>query len=355
MKNLLTSLLLFAAPLTIFGIPSTENSKAFSSLIKASTQVVNVDGRYQMTLPKYLSPDSSLNREASLQFANIFKEVYIIVIDESREMFLDMYWDSIGFDSTKSALENYSNSQMSSIHANMKTVTYESEFRILQTQSGKSLVKDISGFQDGIEDEMGFTVAFIEGKFNLYMVMTWTFAKTKKTYQRDMDNMIISFKELSGSVITVPYFEEYTHCTFLTPGDCYVDSSIMVKQYGIASYVAYDRQFCIAVAEHKLEDWDGDPKPFASTLDYFTISQRNFMYKHYDTLTTTEVVSAKVDDIPVRTFEFHITQNGEKWIHYFMMIQGAEVLHLVEIYFPAENLEANKNDVKLVFDSFREL
>jgi hypothetical protein len=57
-------------------------------------------------------------------------------------------------------------------------------------------VCDVAGTQEGIDDAMGFTVAFIEGKETLYMVMTWTFEKTKSEYQEDMDKMINSFKEL---------------------------------------------------------------------------------------------------------------------------------------------------------------
>lgn len=161
-------------------------------------KIDDLDGNplYSMKLPDYLTAGDDLNDEASLQYQNIYKEVYVIVIDEPKQDFIDVFMSLDDYDSTKSAVDNYADAQMESIEGNMSTVTSKSTIR--KTKFGKcdARVADVAGTQEGIDDAMGFTVAFVEGKETLYMVMTWTFEKTKSEYQEDMDKMINSFKEL---------------------------------------------------------------------------------------------------------------------------------------------------------------
>lgn len=161
-----------------------------------SFEEVKINGLYSMKLPDYLTPGTDLNSEASLQYENVYKEVYVIVIDEPKQDFIDVFQELGEYDSTKSACDNYAEAQMKSIEDNMTTVTSKSTMRKTKLNGCDARVADVAGTQDGIDDAMGFTVAFVEGKETLYMVMTWTFEKSKDTYQDDMDAMINSFKEL---------------------------------------------------------------------------------------------------------------------------------------------------------------
>lgn len=163
---------------------------------KTKFNEVKINDLYSMSLPDYLTKGYELNSEASLQYQNEAKEVYVIVIDESKQEFIEVF-QSIGeYDSTKSAVDNYAEAQMESIEENMSEVTSKSTMRKADLAGCPARICDVSGTQDGITDAMGFTVAFIEGKETLYMVMTWTFEKTKSEYQDDMNEMINSFKEL---------------------------------------------------------------------------------------------------------------------------------------------------------------
>lgn len=162
-----------------------------------SFQEVKINGLYSMKLPDYLSEGFDLNDEASLQYQNTAKEVYVIVLDESKEDFVTMYKDILeDYDSTKSAVDNYATKQMESIEENMETVTSKSTIRKSKVNGCDARIIDVTGTQTGITDAMGFTVAFIEGKETLYMLMTWTFENTKGEYQDDMDKMVNSFREL---------------------------------------------------------------------------------------------------------------------------------------------------------------
>lgn len=161
-----------------------------------SFQEVKINGLYSMKLPDYLTEGNDLNDEASLQYQNIYKEVYVIVIDEPKQDFIDVFMELGDYDSTKSACDNYAEAQMESIEGNMETVTSKSTLRKTKLNGAEARVADVAGTQAGIDDPMGFTVAFVEGKETLYMIMTWTFEKDKAKYQDDMDMMVNSFKEL---------------------------------------------------------------------------------------------------------------------------------------------------------------
>lgn len=160
---------------------------------------VNATGEtadYSMELPDYLTEGYDLNKEASLQYQNTSKEVYVIVIDESKSDFVEMYRDILDdYDEDKSACANYAEAQMESIEGNMESVTSKTGPRTDKINGMDAMVYDLTGTQSDIVDGMGFTVAFVEGKETLYMIMTWTYEKDKDKYQADMDKMIASFKE----------------------------------------------------------------------------------------------------------------------------------------------------------------
>lgn len=161
-----------------------------------SFKEVKINNLYSMSLPEYLTVGNDLNDEASLQYQNIYKEVYVIVIDEPKQEFIDVFKELGDYDEAKTPCDNYAKAQMESIEGNMETVTTKSTMRKTKISGCDTRIADVAGTQAGITDAMGFTVAFVEGKENLYMIMTWTFEKDKDKYQEDMDMMINSFKEL---------------------------------------------------------------------------------------------------------------------------------------------------------------
>ena len=151
---------------------------------------VNVQGRYAMKVPDYMTEGFDLNDEATLQQQNIYKEVYVIVIDESAQEYKDMYIAMDEYDTNQTLLVNYAGSQMKSIRENMETVTYQSAPRTIKTGCGDAIVYDVHGTQADITDSMGFTVGFVHGRLNVYMIMAWTYAKSHHKYQEDFDAMI---------------------------------------------------------------------------------------------------------------------------------------------------------------------
>lgn len=58
---------------------------AFSNCKKETIfNEVKVNGQYSVLIPEYLSPAVGMHEQASLQYQNEEKEIYVLVIDESK-------------------------------------------------------------------------------------------------------------------------------------------------------------------------------------------------------------------------------------------------------------------------------
>ncbi len=321
---------------------------------------VNVAGRYSIMLPTYLTEGFDLNSEASLQYQNVIKEVYIIVIDEPKQEFIDVFREIEDYDTTKSPLENYARAQMESIRSNMSVVTSESPIRLVQTGCGQAIMYDVAGTQEGIDDAMGFTVGFYEGKLNLYMIMIWTFEKTKSVYQADMDAMLVSFKELSGAINSSPYHIQNEKFSVEFPR--FMTQDTTTSDYNIVNFSSSEKELYVSVNEHLKSNWDEGYKAWperktSSLLDYFTVDQRNFIHKNSPKDThSSETLSGKSNGSNWRTFSFTEGPVDDiQWYREFRIIEGKAHFYFIEIYCPLSAKESNSADTKSIFESFKVL
>jgi hypothetical protein len=157
------------------------------------SETVNVEGLYSMTMAKDLSPRDDLNEEASLQYGNILKELYIICIHESHEEFENALLVT-GLDSLYTIdLEGYAelllDGMLDQIEAHEEPVLRDISVNGL---SGKKTAFDANS--GGVDAH--FQIAYIRGKENYYQIWTWTLMDRKEKHATEMDEMIRSFKEI---------------------------------------------------------------------------------------------------------------------------------------------------------------
>lgn len=156
-------------------------------------QLVNINGDYSMMIPKHLKTTTELNDQASLQYQDIYKELYIIVIDESKEEFIKTFKDLDEYDDKKSAERNYREVQMKTM-AEKLTIETTPEVKKANIGGLESEIVDFIGMSEGIAEKIYYKFAFIDGKDNMYMVMAWTLASNKDKNSEEMDAMLNSFK-----------------------------------------------------------------------------------------------------------------------------------------------------------------
>jgi len=134
---------------------------------------------YTMELPDYLTEANGINEEAEVQYQNVIREVYLVVIRESKA---DTY--GYTFDSYCDFVKN-----------NVKEVTvgeFENEEHVR--------VNNMSSLQfEAFEDLDGTMIYYFIGVFesenNFYQVLAWTLKSRMDEYKPDLKRMVNSLKE----------------------------------------------------------------------------------------------------------------------------------------------------------------
>lgn len=90
---------------------SNNNENRNESITIDTSNEVVVDSLYQLGLPYYMKEMKSLHPDASLEYANIYKEAYTVVIHEEKQYFIDLFTEYDEYDTTITAIENYANVQ----------------------------------------------------------------------------------------------------------------------------------------------------------------------------------------------------------------------------------------------------
>lgn len=175
---------------TLFTLLSCKNENS------TNTQTINIDGRYRIELPKFLEKGEGLNDAASLQYQNVAKEFYVIVIDEEKKELEKSIFDN-GLEATYSNdLKGYSEI----ISNNMKNVLSISTMPEITDGSINGLKSRQIDFNANIgETNIYWKLGFAEGKNRYYQIMVWTLGEKRKEYEKQMQDIINSFQETDRS------------------------------------------------------------------------------------------------------------------------------------------------------------
>lgn len=162
---------------------------------KTAFNEVKVNDLYSLDIAEYMSETASLNADASLQYLNISEEKYLLVIDEDKQDFIDIYKEIEGYDNGKSVLENYADVQFQFFSESV-TFIEQKPMKDKEVNNVKMKVKLADANVLGIPAAVSYWLGYIEGKDRLYTVMAWTMREQKNNFNTDALEMILSFKEL---------------------------------------------------------------------------------------------------------------------------------------------------------------
>ncbi|TAF67291.1 MAG: hypothetical protein EAZ55_02935 [Cytophagales bacterium] len=143
---------------------------------------IGVEGLYSMDIAPYLDETNDLNDEASLQYNNTSKEVYIIVIDDDKNAIGDEY-----------NLSSYFNFAIGNIKAGISgaTVTGQKTFTLPSGSTCQQAI--VTGSFNGIG--VYYILSAIETPTHFYQALSWTLKENASLYGNDMQEMIKSFKQ----------------------------------------------------------------------------------------------------------------------------------------------------------------
>ncbi|MFT6279311.1 MAG: hypothetical protein ACJAU0_002139 [Flavobacteriales bacterium] len=154
-----------------------------------------VEGIYSIKVPNYMSVSNDLSEEASLQYESLTKDAYLIVIDENKAEFIEIFNELDMLDSTKTALENYTKYQKESIASTMD-VTSVSELREITINGNEALMIQIDGGVPEVNTDVTYLLAVIQGNANLYSVLYWTTKEQAKKMLPHFEQSIHTFQDL---------------------------------------------------------------------------------------------------------------------------------------------------------------
>lgn len=147
---------------------------------------VKVNDTYTILMPEYLTPGTALHEKASLQYQNTEKEMYAMVVEESKE---EMQNYGLDYD-----LETYFTNIVSKPFTEKIKNGKVSIPGKMDINGKNALITEITG---NINDtDIYYKMAVIETPATFYQVLIWTRADRKAETEADMMKAIGSFREL---------------------------------------------------------------------------------------------------------------------------------------------------------------
>ena len=170
-----------------------EPTSTSESLSESNFSLIDIDNDYQVLIPKYMKPMPNLNDEASLQYANIFKEIYTIVINENKQEFIETFKSLGEYNDSLPPIENYKNVQKQMLDEAIANVKFR-DYGLTEINTYPARQFKMEGEIDGLD--FFYLVGFIEGDENIYMLMNWTLKDRKSRYENIFEYINGSFKLL---------------------------------------------------------------------------------------------------------------------------------------------------------------
>lgn len=157
---------------------------------------ININDQYSVLLPKYLKKTNDLNEDASLQYQNLARETYIIIIDESKEEFINSFKETEIYIDSLTPLENYSEYLNGYLYDALNSTSYDSGFTDRTINKWPAKIKTVQGEYYELDFEIIYWLAFIETDEKMYYIMCWTLPDRRMKYEKTFEKVINSFKTM---------------------------------------------------------------------------------------------------------------------------------------------------------------
>ncbi len=155
----------------------------------------SASGLYEISVPKYMKKVSDLNVDASMQFQNIYRETYLAIIDEDRSDFVEAYEELGEYDSSLSTIGNYRKIQLDYFMKRLDVINLDAPKRLTIDGMDAEQV-EFTGRVADVDSDIFYIMTFVEGRNNVYMIMTWTLGSSEEAYKETFYFMVDSFREL---------------------------------------------------------------------------------------------------------------------------------------------------------------
>ncbi len=157
---------------------------------RANEEVV-VENKFKVNIPTYLSQTFDLNEDATLQYQSRFRDVYVMVIEDTKEEFHNILIESEITDEYSSDFEGFAKLMFAC--GGFWDVP-EDDVKINKINGLNAITVETSNIIEGVD--IFYKAALIEGKTTYYQIVAWTNANKKSKNKADIEKMVDSFTEL---------------------------------------------------------------------------------------------------------------------------------------------------------------
>ena len=173
--------------ITILIVGCSQEANLISTTIDNNQCTIELEGDMNPMMER------DRNEDASLQYANIFREKYIMIISEGDEY--NTFWknqDSLSYyEIDNNPFDAYSNIIIDDLENTCQSEADVSEY-LINGMIAKRV--SIDGTFDGME--ISWTTFLINGKYNFYQICVWTTVDNKLEYLPKLEKMAQTFKEI---------------------------------------------------------------------------------------------------------------------------------------------------------------
>ncbi|MCT4583007.1 MAG: hypothetical protein N4A35_16460 [Flavobacteriales bacterium] len=154
-----------------------------------------VEHRYKIKVPNYLKSTTILNDEASLQYMHMYKEEYLIIIDESKQEFIDAFRALEAYDEEQNTLKNFHEVQTTHLTTAMH-LRPTSTPQFIQLRNTAAYFAEFDANIEGTQETASYFIYHVASTERLYTIMLWTLKKNRDIYREKVKKMLSTFNSL---------------------------------------------------------------------------------------------------------------------------------------------------------------
>lgn len=154
----------------------------FSCSYNNTFEEVVTDNRFSLKVPDYIHEEGGLNSEASFEYGNKFRNIYMVVLEKPHQ---------------KMDIQSYIKNTKEDLVGRLKNPRLiDSTYTNINGLPAYNLKLEGDVGRGGIAERIFYNITFYEGKDRSYQFCMWTWESWREKYQEDMTYIISSFKEL---------------------------------------------------------------------------------------------------------------------------------------------------------------
>ncbi|PZR21582.1 MAG: hypothetical protein DI539_07650 [Flavobacterium psychrophilum] len=167
-------------------------STVFFISCEQTTTTAHVGNRYTLELPNHFIRTGDINKDASVQYENRVKNIFVIGIDETKDVVSADIAKKKLSDTYPSTLEGYSQLILDGMETSIAKKQLP-PFEETKIGGLKARIISFEGVSSG--NRVYWKIGFIEGPNRFYQIMVWTDAENRSSYEKEMAGIINSFKQ----------------------------------------------------------------------------------------------------------------------------------------------------------------